>query len=452
MELDEEQQEAPEAERLTAGREGSLAAGAAEAAAEEKPASNGYSEEHAGEEQREQRSGWDRRPSELSPSPAPSSPLSSSDSPPPPSASSPSPSPLPAAPISVSRALLLPAAPSPPAPPAALGRYRCSGCAAVLSYSSLSDVYHCPLCSTVFTPCPLYTPSSSPALLPLSHSDALTATERVAVSWDTATLVSHFRSQPLLGVVARKAEAMQMDGKYFLEMQLEDLIEELQLQAQPPGKERAHATVLLQLKDMQRQLGGEEGASAATDAVAVQKLAELLVGLQRVAAGGSVSDRQQPQPPQHRASLASVVSVVPSPAPPPASLSLSKSKKRRIEKDMLTALNAAQAAQSHSAAAFAAIGSGGGGELQSSSVSAAASSASPSARAVSPPAGLLALTPAAAAPAAPPMKKKYSLPAMPAAPAPAAAVAAEKLAGADEMKLEPAETAAEPALEAVTAS
>ena len=61
----------------------------------------------------------------------------------------------------------LPPQPFVPASPPPLGKYQCDNCGALLTYSSLTEIYHCPMCYHTFT---LYPNLAQPPPRPSSHS------------------------------------------------------------------------------------------------------------------------------------------------------------------------------------------------------------------------------------------------------------------------------------------
>ena len=179
----------------------------------------------------------------------------------------------------------LPSSPEPSSTPAVLGYYQCERCTALLSYSSLDDVYHCSLCSHTFTPHPSFSPPSSHLFLP-TYSPFPTLPLQVALTWSTSTLSSHFSSlppPPLPPHLLRRLSSLHIDGKRFLELSLEDVIDELGLWGgggSGGGKAEANAVAVVRLMEVQAGLRGEVWGGDGPGLVA------MLTGMQKVAAGG----------------------------------------------------------------------------------------------------------------------------------------------------------------------
>ena len=209
-------------------------------------------------------------PSPSSPSPQPSASLTAS-SPPLPARSI---VPMYGAPLRV---------PSPP-PAAPLGYYECERCTALLSYASLMEVYHCPLCSHAFTLAPGLAPPPS-HLFPLSYEPFPTLRSQVTHTWGVAELASFVRAIPALSHLVKRMESLCIDGKRFLEMGMEDFIDELGLWGGVGHKAVTNATTVVKLLETQAALREEPPPSGAA------ALINVLTGMQRLSAGPPVRER-----------------------------------------------------------------------------------------------------------------------------------------------------------------
>ena len=177
---------------------------------------------------------------------------------------------------------------APPLPPP-LGKYQCDNCAALLTYSSLTEIYHCPLCYHTFTLYPPLAPTTSPPLLPLDSPTPPLVHQRLT-QWTSADLYLYLYNVPGLSSIAAKSAAAGMDGRYFLSMHVSDMVEEFGLWGSggAGGSVEGNAALVVQLLNAQRLLRGESVHSVADE----KEVVALLVGMQLLST--TASKAQQP--------------------------------------------------------------------------------------------------------------------------------------------------------------
>ena len=152
-----------------------------------------------------------------------------------------------------------------------------------MTYASLTEVYHCPICSHPFTLSPPLAPPPS-HLLPLSYDPFPTPVSRVELTWSASDVAAYFRQIPGLVPLAKRVETLGIDGKRLLEMAVYDFIDELGLWGAGPGggggRLVANAAAVVKLMEVQGNLRGEKMTEAEA-----QRLGETLIGMQRMAGG-----------------------------------------------------------------------------------------------------------------------------------------------------------------------
>ena len=189
---------------------------------------------------------------------------------------------LQSSPVSVSRSF---AASPPPLQPLAsptpppLGKYQCENCGAMLTYSSLTEIYHCPLCYHTFTLYPPLAPTTSPPLFPLDDT-CKPLTHPKLSHFTSADLYLYLLHVPGLSSIAAKSAAVGMDGRYFMSMHVSDMVEEFGLWGSggAGGSVEGNAALVVQLLNAQQVLRGESVRSVAEEKELVTKL----IGMQTV--------------------------------------------------------------------------------------------------------------------------------------------------------------------------
>lgn len=177
----------------------------------------------------------------------------------------------------------------PPSPPP-LGKYQCDNCGAVLTYASLTEIYHCPLCYHTFTLYPPLAPTTSPPLLPVDYSPLPPLIYQRLTQWTSADLYVFLHNVPGLSSIADKSLAAGMDGRYFMAMHVSDLVEEFGLWGSQGagGSVEGNAALVVQLLNAQRLLRGDTVRSVAEE----KELVAMLTGMQTVTA----ASKSQPAP------------------------------------------------------------------------------------------------------------------------------------------------------------
>lgn len=178
-------------------------------------------------------------------------------------------------PASISSSLAASPPPQPlmPQSPPPLGKYQCDNCSALLTYSSLNEIYHCPLCYHTFTLYPPLAPSTSPPLFPLDFTPTPPAVPALT-QWTAADLYTYLHNVPGLSSVAAKSAAAGLDGRYFMAMHVSDMVEEFGLWGSggAGGSVEGNAALVVQLLNAQRVLRGESVRSVAEEAELVAQL------------------------------------------------------------------------------------------------------------------------------------------------------------------------------------